>query len=140
MNAPYSPPGRGSGRNTPGPIWIAVILTALVALAAFGLWYRSRHVAVPVAANTASPAAQELVLAGPAARFVWPRDAQADVYRIETYDASHHLLAAAVLRDTSIAASVLLPDSAKAGTWRVVIVTRGGAELHPVPPAPFRRE
>ncbi len=140
MNAPHSPQAGGPGRVTRWPLWTAAILIAVVCVAAFALGYRSRRAAVPVATGRPGPTPQEMVLAGPGARFVWRHDPRADVYRIEAYDLSQRLLAAAVVRDTSFDASVLLPDSARTGIWRVVVVTAGGTELAPPRPAAFRRE
>jgi hypothetical protein len=139
MNVHYSPPGNGKGRVSPGPIWAAVVLVALVVIAALAMLYRSRRSTAPIATRP-GPAPQEMILAGPGARFLWRRDPRADVYRIEAYDQSQRLLAAAVVRDTSFEASVLLPDSARAGTWRVVAVTAGGTEIQSAPQAAFRRE
>ena len=138
MNAPYAPPG--NGRSKDGAVQAMIVLGAAVVIAAIVLWARGRHASPPPAPAAPVAAASEMVLAGPGARFVWRRDPRADVYRIEAYDHSNRLLAAAVLRDTSFLANVLLPDSAHAGTWRVVVVTAGGTELTSGAPTPFRRE
>jgi hypothetical protein len=98
-----------------------------------------RPVAPPPTQTPAGLGSRAGELEGPDAKFAWDRDPRADVYRIEVYDASSHLLAAAVLRDTSILASALLPDSAHVGIWRVVPVSVGGTELPPTAGKPFIR-
>lgn len=73
------------------------------------------------------------------ASFSWPRDGRADVYRVELFDASGELLAGAITRDTVVPAPPLVPDTARAGSWRVVPVSAGGEELPATPPRGFRR-
>ena len=113
---------------------------ALVIVAAIVMWFVTRPPKpAPVAAPSGLVAGAGL-LDGPDARFTWSRDPRADIYRLETYDLSSHLLAAAMLRDTSVVASAVLPESAKAGWWRVVPVSVGGTELPPTPNERFVRK
>jgi len=135
------PPARGSGGITRWPL---IAAAALLVAGATALYFIMRP-PPPAPVDPALTAARIRALAGngllegPDAKFSWSREPRADVYRIEVYDASSRLLAAAVLRDTSIAASALLPDSAHAGVWRVVPVSKGGTELPPTPSTKFVR-
>lgn len=132
-----APPRADSGRANP---WL--IVAALLIVAAGITMYFVTRPAPPAETRTAAgirSLAGEGLLEGPEARFTWSRDPRADVYRLETYDLTSRLLAAAVLRDTSILASAVLPESSHAGVWRVVPVSRGGTELPPTPNQRFLR-
>ncbi len=131
----------GAGRVTRWPLIAAVVLVVAGAVTFFLV---SRPPSPPVneAGLTAAgirALAGDGLLAGPEARFAWSRDGRADVYRLEVYDLGSRLLAAAVLRDTSLLASAVLPDTAHAGVWRVVPVTAGGTELPPTATSRFHR-
>ena len=112
------------------PLLLAALLVVAGGLAMFFVT-RPRAPVQTIDASQARARAGAGVLEGADARFTWSREPRADVYRIEVYDRSAHLLAAAVLRDTSVLASALLPDTARAGIWRVVPVSVGGTELPP---------
>ena len=133
--------GTSSGRVTRWPLIIAAVVLAAGAAV---LFFISRPARKPV--NDAGPSATGIralagdgLLQGPEARFTWSRDPRADIYRLETYDLTSQLLAAAVLRDTTVLASAVLPDSAHGGVWRVIPVSPGGTELPPSPTARFHR-
>jgi len=113
-------------RVTRWPIVVAVVLVAIGA--GWMAWTVLRPVPRPI-----EPAidGNALDVTDSLARFTWPREPRADVYRLEVYDLSMHLLAGAIVRDTSAPAHAVLPDSARAGRWRVVPVTPGGTELPP---------
>ncbi|MEO5617748.1 MAG: hypothetical protein ABIS67_08250 [Candidatus Eisenbacteria bacterium] len=132
---------RTSGRVSRWPLIIAAVVVAAGAVVFF---FISRPARKPVNAAGLTAAgiralAGDGLLEGPEARFTWSRDARADIYRIEVYDLTSRLLAAAVLRDTTVPASALLPDTARAGVWRVIPVSPGGTELPPSPTARFHR-
>jgi hypothetical protein len=134
-----TPPSR---TPDPGDItrWPLYAAGALVVIGIVAMYFVMRPTAPPPTQTTGSaPRTSEGRLEGPDAKFAWSHDPRADVYRIEVYDASSHLLAAAVLRDTSILASALLPDSAHVGMWRVVPVSAGGTELPATAGKPFIR-
>jgi hypothetical protein len=76
--------------------------------------------------------------AADSARFVWTRVPRADVYRIEVYDDEGRLVSAGIARDTLVEAFHLLPDTVRAGLWRVVPVAADGTELTASGPEPFR--
>ena len=132
MNAP--PPARRTSR--------ALVAAALLVVAAgIVMWFVTRppRPAAVTPANGISSLAGAGLLEGPDARFTWSRDPRADIYRLEVYDLGSRLLAAAMLRDTSVLASAVLPDTAKAGIWKVVPVSVGGTELPPTPNERFVR-
>jgi len=124
--------------------WPLIAAGVLVVAGAVAMVFIARPPAPPPA-GTMAPAAGprtlsgDGILAGPEARFAWSRDGRADVYRLEVYDLSSRLLAAAVLRDTSVIATAVLPESARAGLWRVVPVSAGGTELPPTTSNRFDR-
>jgi len=129
------------GRATRWPLFAAAVLLAAGVVV---MYFVSRPAAPPTneAGLTAAgirALAGEGALEGPDARFTWSRDARADVYRLEVYDLTSRLLAAAILRDTTVLASAVLPDTARAGVWRVIPVSPGGTELPPTPTARFHR-
>lgn len=124
--------------------WPILVAAALIVAGGVAFYFVTRPAPPPTNAQglTASgirslSGSGELV--GPEARFEWSRDARADVYRLEVYDLSSQLLAAAVLRDTFLVASAVLPDSSHAGIWRVIPVSPGGTELPGTSPARFDR-
>lgn len=117
---------------------VAAVL--LVIAAVIVMWFVTRPAKPAKVTPPGGLLAGAGLLEGPDARFTWSRDRRADIYRIEAYDLSSHLLAAAVLRDTSLLASAVLPESAKAGYWRVVPVSVGGTELPPTPNERFVRK
>ena len=121
-------------RVTRWPIVIAVLLVAVGA--AWMAWTAMRPVPRPIEPTIPGDA---IDLSDSLARFTWPREPRADVYRLEVYDLSLHLLAGAIVRDTSAPARALLPDSAHAGRWRVVPVTAGGVELPAIRSGAFVR-
>lgn len=127
------------GRVTRWPLIIAVVVVAAGVAVMFLVSRPARTPDTAPAVTGIHALEGDGILAGPEARFSWSRDARADVYRLEVYDASSRLLAAAVLRDTSVLASAVLPDSAHAGMWKVVPVSPGGTELPPSPTAHFQR-
>jgi hypothetical protein len=130
-----------TGRVSRWPLIVAAVVLAAGGAAMF-LVSRPNPSSEPDAAQTAAgihALAGDGVLSGPEARFTWSRDGRADIYRLEVYDMTSQLLAAAVLRDTTVLASAVLPDSAHAGVWRVVPVSPGGTELPPSPNARFLR-
>jgi len=124
--------------------WPLIVAGVLVVAGAMAMVLIARPPA-PTPAETLTPVAGirtlsgDGILAGPEARFAWSRDGRADVYRLEVYDLSSRLLAAAVLRDTSVIATAVLPESARAGVWRVVPVSAGGTELPPTASNRFDR-
>jgi hypothetical protein len=92
------------------------------------------------AAVTPEPAPDSAtVMVEPGASFTWPGVARADLYRIELFDQTHQLLGGAVTRDTTVPADAVVPDTALAGSWRVVPVTAGGTELPVSTKGHFRR-
>lgn len=116
------------------------VLAVLLVVAAAGVLYFVSRPAPPQPVVPAGRATRGMSsLAGDSARFVWSRDPRADIYRLEVYDLSSRLLAAAMLRDTTIPASAVLPETAHAGIWRVVPVSRGGTELPPSDTLLFER-
>jgi len=130
-----------SGHATRWPLYAAGLLLAAGAVV---MYFVSRPPAVPkneagLTAAGIRALAGEGALEGPDARFTWSRDPRADVYRLEVYDLTSHLLAAAILRDTSVVASAVLPETSRAGVWRVIPVSPGGTELPPTPTARFHR-
>ena len=127
------PPARRTSRAL-------VTAVVLVIAAAIVMWFVTRPPKPAAVAPPNNLLAGAGLLDGPDARFIWSRDPRADIYRLETYDLSSHLLAAAMLRDTSVLASAVLPESAKAGIWRVVPVSVGGTELPPTPNERFVRK
>jgi hypothetical protein len=122
------------GRVTRWPIVVAIVLVAIGA--GWMAWTAMRPVPRPIEPTLPGDAVD---LSDSLSRFVWPREPSADVYRLEVYDLSLHLLAGAIVRDTSAPARALLPDSAHAGRWRVVPVTKGGLELPPIRTGSFVR-
>ena len=122
------------GRVTRWPIVLAVVLVAIGA--GWMMWTANRPVPKPIEPTVPGDA---IDLSDSLARFTWPRDPRADVYRLEVYDLSLHLLAGAIVRDTSAPARALLPDSARVGRWRVVPVTTGGTELPAIRSGSFKR-
>lgn len=127
------PPARRTSRAL-------VTAVVLVIAAAIVMWFVTRPPKPAAVAPPNNLLAGAGLLDGPDARFTWSRDPRADIYRLETYDLNSHLLAAAMLRDTSVLASAVLPESAKAGIWRVVPVSVGGTELPPTPNERFVRK
>jgi hypothetical protein len=123
-------------RVTRWPLVLAVVAVLAVAGSAGWMMLRSKPAEAP---PTTTMAENALQLAGPEARFTWPRDARVTLYRIELYDFSSHLLVAAMLRDTSVKADTLLADSTRAGRWKVTGVTEGGTEVPVVPIGGFER-
>ena len=92
------------------------------------------------AVRAPGPAADSAaVIVEPGAVFVWSRDGRAELYRIELFDETGQLLGGAVTRDTTVPADAVVPDTARAGTWRVVPVSAGGTELPASEPKSFRR-
>ena len=122
------------GRVTRWPIILALVLIAIGA--GWMSWNSLRPVPRPIEPSVSGNAVD---LSDSLARFTWPREPRADVYRLEVYDLSMHLLAGAIVRDTSAPAHAVLPDSARAGRWRVVPVTPGGTELPPIYTGEFVR-
>ena len=142
MNAPSPPPGPAPPprRRWTRAIVLIVALLAVIGGIPIGLaWWRAAHPAKPATHEPPPAPPGALVLAGEDAVFSWPSDPRASVYRIEAYSEAHRLVAAAVLRDTSIQARVLLPDTTTSGTWVLVVVTAGGTELRPNRPGTFVR-
>lgn len=130
--------------NLPGRVtrWPLIIAVVVVAAGVAALFLVSRPGRAPDTQPTVAgirALAGDGLLEGPDAMFTWSRDARADVYRLEVYDLSSQLLAAAVLRDTTVLASAVLPDTAHGGVWRVIPVSPGGTELPPSPTAHFQR-
>ena len=126
---------RGSSR---WPFIVAILLVAAGAIVMFVVTRPPAPKEPEVVEGNRTPGGT-LVLAGDSARFVWSGDTRADVYRLEVYDVASRLLAAAVLRDTVVLASAVLPETASAGLWRVVPVSAGGTELPPSDTARFVR-
>lgn len=83
----------------------------------------------PEPGPAAAPADPAAVRVEAGARFTWPGDPRASLYRIELYDAAGQLLGGAVTGDTAVPADAIVPDTARAGRWRVVPVTAAGSEL-----------
>ncbi len=61
-------------------------------------------------------------------RFTWTRDAGAESYRVEIFDAEGTRVATAVTRDTTMDAATLPAQPPAAGDWRVVPIAPDGAE------------
>ncbi len=118
-----------SSASSGGSRWLIAALLLVILSAAVMLIVTRPAKSPEVTEPSALPAVAGDILAGPDARFTWARDHRADVYRLEVYDVRYHLVAAAVCRDTSVPAAALLPDSIRAGVWRVVPVSVGGTEL-----------
>ena len=123
----------GTSRNdSSARLWLAAAVLLVVGGAA-AMYFVTRP-ARPAEVRTTSAihaVSGAGVLKGPEARFTWNRDPRANLYRLELYDPTSNLLAAALLRDTTVLASAVLPDSAHIGVWRVVPVSPGGTELPP---------
>ena len=102
-----------------------------IAAAAFALLLAAcQPAAREPAAETPAPAPDSAtVIVEPGAAFAWPPVPRAELYRIELFDDTHQLLGGAVTRDTIVPADAVVPDTARAGRWRVVPVTAGGTEL-----------
>ena len=138
--APPRPPAPPKRRRWTRGIVLIVLLLALIEGVPMGLaWWRATHPGKPAAQETPPVPPGALVLTGEDARFSWPRDPRASVYRIEAYSEEHRLVAAAVLRDTAIPARTLLPDTTKSGTWVLIVVTSSGNEIRPSRPGTFVR-
>lgn len=114
----------------------SLAISALAALAA--LSFASCQPA-PETAGEPPPVDTTAIVVEAGAVFSWAHDPRAELYRVELFDPAGRILGGAVTRDTTVPADLVVPDTARAGTWRVIAVSGGGTELPPSARQGFRR-